>query len=472
MGGMSGRMTDQRRPARSAIASDSPAQRTAAPATGAAQRHWAGIAETPVEHPDRFGLPDWRKTGIEALSGGSLDNLGERQGQLRNTSQSASGALVNDDAGPEHKPHTMRTRTFPLSSDKTPHLPQPAANSAPPIQRAVLHKINQDGTVLYYSDLEKGKKSYKTEAEAKAVDDKLSSDPIAIGRALYTKKGVPKRANTPYSYGPQNSVSAAPDSTDQGPHTVGFAAQEYRLQNRISKNQHDTLAGQILSPDEFEQIMDKERNPKEWENSLHRKRMILDYRSLHNKWLSLYKSDNRSIGSEFHLVTHQIMQMHPYTTYGMGVKSVGKGERENSRFGTRVLDKVAYRHAGDIEELQRYYAKRQPLFHSSDDESNNGGFEPYEPRIVKSGNPTSTTAAASSSSPSSTQTGHRRSSSFGMSTASAANFRPSGSFAGSLGSDEEHVDDDFGLGGPSSAKRPAYASDDGELADMEDERDE
>ena len=55
MGGMSGRKMDHLRPARPALATDGPVQRILGPAAGSTPRHWRGIADTPIEHPNRTG---------------------------------------------------------------------------------------------------------------------------------------------------------------------------------------------------------------------------------------------------------------------------------------------------------------------------------------------------------------------------------------------------------------------------------
>jgi hypothetical protein len=251
------------------------------------------------------------------------------------------------------------------------------------VQRSVLHKIIDDKT-CFYSDLEKGKPHYETREEAEEVDKKLSADPAAIKHALYRKDGTtPKRANTPYSYA-RAGVHAAPSSRDQGPHTVGFGATEYRLQQRLNKNHIGEIAKQVPSPLEFQlSLADLGSDAGiDEEKAL---RMRMDYISLHDEYQTMLDdgSEPKTKGSRFHLVVRKLMQMHPATTYGKNVKSSGHGERSNSRFGSHVLDEGAKSKFPKQDKLEDYYNMREDMFHSSDDESGREDFEPYEYKHIK-----------------------------------------------------------------------------------------
>jgi len=267
------------------------------------------------------------------------------------------------------------------------------------VQRVVLHKII-DGTVHYYSDLKSGKGHHATRDEAEKDDrDELAKEG-RIKRALYhssKKKGEdpkPRRSNTPYSYGMKTpgkgrkkdiSVSAAPNKSAQGPHSLSFSSTEYRLQKRLAQAQGGGEKGrhalanirrQVLTPDAFESVMDNER-PDNWASSDHRKRMKLDYKSLHDKFEDLHASGPHGPDTHYHLIARQIMQMHPYTTYGVGVGSSGKGERKNARHGKNSIDPDFLKSAKNPKEAERYLALRQHMFHGSDSESDHSDYEPY-----------------------------------------------------------------------------------------------
>ena len=250
-----------------------------------------------------------------------------------------------------------------------------------PIQRFVMHKIIE-GAVVYYSDLEPGKPHYKTKEEAQEEDAKLAADPDIVTHALYrtdkkSKKQTARRSNTPYSYA-HASVAAAPDVTNQGPHTLGFAATEYRLQQRLENRQDEEIQAQVLSPIEFESELD-DVGADAGITDDKKTRMLLDYKSIHaqyEKWLNDAAEPKRA-GSRFHLAVRRLMQMDPRTTYGKNVKSSGHGERAQSRFGSHSIDPAAQTKFPQQERLERYYDMREDLFHSSDEETDRDDFESY-----------------------------------------------------------------------------------------------
>ncbi|WP_448662225.1 hypothetical protein ACG3SL_16340 [Sphingomonas sp. CJ20] len=245
-------------------------------------------------------------------------------------------------------------------------------------QRSVLHKYDYDGNIVFYSDLEKGKRNYATREEAATKDAALAADPKNIRHALYRSNGDLRRANTPYSYADSVSVTAAPDTTRQGPHSLSFSSTEYRLQNRLAKGQHDEVAAQILAPDAFETLL-AEMGPSIHITGKAADRMKLDYRSLHGEFSDMMADDAapKTANSAFHLVARKLMQMHPATTYGINVKSKGNAERRKSRFGLKAMDKGALDHT-DRNQLETFYNLRQNLFHSSDDETDGEDFAPFE----------------------------------------------------------------------------------------------
>ncbi len=250
------------------------------------------------------------------------------------------------------------------------------------VQRSVLHKI-VDGKTVYYSDLERGKRHYDDKSEAEKVDKELSEKPEVIKNALRNSRGRERRVPTPYSYA--GSLSAAPSSRNQGPHTVGFAATENRLQQRLEKGDLDEVKNQVLSPYEFELTLGLLGSHIGIEGKK-AERMKLDYQSLHDEYSSLLGNDKqaKTSGSRFHLVTRKLMQMHPATTYGKNVKSKGNGERAKSRFGTHSLDDKAKK--GFPKEkrkhLEEYYDMREDIFHSTDEETDREDFEPYKYTLI------------------------------------------------------------------------------------------
>lgn len=250
-----------------------------------------------------------------------------------------------------------------------------------PIQRFVMHKIIA-GKVVYYSDLEPGKPHYETEEEARKKDNELAAEAGTVTHALYhgnkkSKKSTSRRSNTPYSYA-HASVEAAPAVTKQGPHTLGFAATEYRLQQRLEKGQDEEIQAQVLSPIEFESEL-HEVGPDAGIEGEKKDRMLLDYKSIHAQYAEWLKDDTepKRAGSQFHLAARRLMQMDPRTTYGKNVKSSGHGERSQSRFGSHSIDAAAKTKFLKQERLERYYDMREDLFHSSDEETDREDFEPH-----------------------------------------------------------------------------------------------
>ena len=104
MGGMSGRVTEQRRMARPA--SVSPAWPAVTPAMSVPPRHWPGISHTPVDHPDRIGFPGPSKAVIQGVFvGGKNGGMDDQEFSQTLLAHRDYGKLSADMVAYIHKRH-------------------------------------------------------------------------------------------------------------------------------------------------------------------------------------------------------------------------------------------------------------------------------------------------------------------------------------------------------------------------------
>ena len=108
MGGMSGRITEQRPKTRhaSAPASDSSVQRAVTPVKGAPPRHWSGISDTPVEHPDRIRSPRPTTAVLQGFFGGGKNGkMDDQEFSQALFAHPDHGKLTGDMLAHVHKRH-------------------------------------------------------------------------------------------------------------------------------------------------------------------------------------------------------------------------------------------------------------------------------------------------------------------------------------------------------------------------------
>ncbi|WP_218822095.1 DUF4157 domain-containing protein [Sphingomonas sp. IBVSS2] len=386
-------------------AGPAPVQRAAAPAP-----YHALPASVGLTAPNRTGLPNGLKSGIETLSGLSMDDVRVHRGSSRPATVQAeaytqgseihlapgqerhlpheawhvvqqkqgrvrpsfdlNGTSINDDAGLEHEADRMgqraeRTGGGPAGSTAPV---QRAGIATPVVQRSVLHIQNDEGDFVYYSDLEvvpRGKRltTFASRKEAQKFDEKLAGNSGVLAKAITTSQNRDRRVPTPYGHA-NTLPTAKVRHQDQGPHSLSFIAFEERLQHRLAKGQHLELLDQVETPERAISLMQSEYGLGDDSDVL--KRYGLDYRSLYDEFVLLLKSDvDHGIGSRFHLVARKLLQLNPYTTYN-GPKSTNRGEDRHGILGSNTLDSKA-KYKSQLE-YETYLQTRGDLFHSSDEE--------------------------------------------------------------------------------------------------------
>ena len=392
-------------------AAPAPVQRAAAPMPYHSLPGSVGLTQ-----PNRTGLPDGLKSGLEGLSGLSMDDVRvhrgssrpaaiqahaytqgseihlapgqerhlaheawhvvqQKQGRVAPTMQLGDTA-INDDHGLEGEADRMGERAAQTgaSAPQAAAPVQRAGVAAPVVQRSVLHIQNDEGDWVYYSDLEvvqRGRRltTFPTKAAAQKFDDKLAADTDVVGSALTTSQDRDRRVPTPFGY-MDSKLTAKVRHQSQGPHSLSFIAFEQRLQNRLRKGQFDELAHQVLTPDTAKALMKAEYNLDDDDGAL--ERYVLDYTSLYGEFARRLKNDtDHGVGSAFHLVARKLLQLHPYTTYNGG-KSTYQDEDRHGILGSSTIDsKSRFRNA---KQYQTYLQTRGDMFHSSDEEEE--GYEP------------------------------------------------------------------------------------------------
>ncbi|WP_212742066.1 MULTISPECIES: DUF4157 domain-containing protein [unclassified Sphingomonas] len=406
----------ERAPAATAHA-PAPIQRAATPGP-----YHALPARVGIGPPNRTGLPDGLKNGIETLSGLSLDDVRvhrgssrpaavqaqayaqgseihlapgqehhlpheawhvvqQKQGRVRPTLD-LNGTSINDDAGLEGEADRMGRRAEraggPPSASMEPV--QRASIAAPVMQRSVLHLQDDEGNFVYYSDLEvveRGSRltTFTSRKKAQEFDDALSGNSDVVDEAITTSQKRARRVPTPYGH-LKTAVTAKVRHQEQGPHSLSFIAFEERLQHRLAKGQYLELLDQVETPERAISLMKSEYGLDDGDDVL--ERYALDYRSLYDEFIRLLKGDgDHGVGSLFHLVARKLLQLNPYTTYN-GPKSTNRGEDRHGVLGSNTLDSKA-KYKSSLE-YETYLQTRGDLFHSSDEEE-----ETQKPK--KSGTP-------------------------------------------------------------------------------------
>jgi len=393
------------RPAATGPAGPAPVQCVAAPAPYHALPASVGLAA-----PNRTGLPNGLKSGIETLSGLSMDDVRvhrgssrpatvqahaytqgseihlapgqerhlpheawhvvqQKQGRVRPTLD-LNGTSINDDAGLEGEADRMGQRAERTGGTPAGSMApvQRAGIAAPVVQRSVLHLKDDEDNFVYYSDLEvveRGKRltTFTSRKEAQEFDDTLSGNSDVVDGAITTSQHRARRVPTPYGH-LKTAVTAKVRHQEQGPHSLSFIAFEERLQHRLAKGQYLELLDQVETPERAISLMKSEYGLDDGDDVL--ERYALDYRSLYDEFMRLLKGDgDHGVGSLFHLVARKLLQLNPYTTYN-GPKSTNRGEDRHGVLGSNTLDtKAKYKSSLEYE---TYLQTRGDLFHSSDEE--------------------------------------------------------------------------------------------------------
>ncbi|MFA0963568.1 DUF4157 domain-containing protein [Roseivirga sp. BDSF3-8] len=302
--------------------------------------------DAPVQRQEnKTGLPDQLKSGIEHLSGYSMDDVKvhynssrpaqlqahayaqgtdihmapgqeqhlpheawhvvqQKQGRVQPTKQLKGQTPVNDDTGLEREADVMGAKALTAGNSE-----------AKPLQRkgtggeVVQKRVYQNSNKKYYSDLDPSLEFDKLE-DAMAYERSIEPpDPISGGRppTLYTYTSTKST----------NKMSGR--GIPQGPHTVGHSALLKALNESEGKiDIRHVMKEQIMTPDQWRNAVNSEMGGGDQfhgktEFSLRLLRAYKAYAGLFNGLLKSLTDSSEGDPLDF---MHELINLSPYATYG------------------------------------------------------------------------------------------------------------------------------------------------------------
>ena len=371
------------------IANNSPQAKQAAQFQAMADSYSTHQQKPIQKKENNTGLPDNLKTGIENLSGFSMDDVKvhynsdkpaqlqahayaqgtdihiasgqekhlpheawhvvqQKQGRVKPTIQMKGGLSINTDVGLEREADFMGEKGNSLeqlpgisigsaSVRKGASQFQRVNSSHATIQRTVLSKVSElkgGGTKRVF---------YSTYDPSNEFDDHMEAwrHDAELANADPSEFDPDARYPTNYSYYNTKSMNVM-GTSNQGPHSLSHSSLSHRLNKRMKDTKPRKLRDQqILTPRKFAQQLESER-PKRMKPA-QVERMRVDYQLLYDRLDSLL--DSEEDGPEVHELIMRLIQMHPNAAYGKGKKTgkrniKGHGERKEDSF-EKAFDKGA-----------------------------------------------------------------------------------------------------------------------------------
>ncbi|MFT4757768.1 MAG: hypothetical protein ACI91R_002425 [Vicingaceae bacterium] len=296
------------------------------------------------------GLPDNLKTGMENLSGMSLDDvkvhhnsdkpaqlqahayaqgtdihlgsgqekhlpheawhvIQQKQGRVKPTMQMKGKANINDDAGLEKEADVMGVKALTLQqTDQATTNPMVDSNTLKPIKREMKglnhpSKVKSKGVLLPIQRVIKVKTDEKTgdfiyysnrDPDRQTYVSLKKADKAELELKDpndYPKYDKDNRPSTAYSYAASHPTNEL--SVDQGPHVVGSAAVDTAL-TTTTKSLSKIFAEQILIPDKAESLINEQFEKKPSKTiSTQIFRLIFDYTEVYRHVQTIVEDDEK-----------------------------------------------------------------------------------------------------------------------------------------------------------------------------------